>query len=65
MVECPTCKKQCGGIKINKYFPFCCGKCKDVDLYDWLFGIHGVAVEPPPVKFVESEDEDPKKFWRN
>lgn len=33
-MNCPICKKQVE--KNTKYFPFCCDRCKQIDLYQWL-----------------------------
>ena len=33
--NCPICSKE-RKVKDNEHFPFCCEKCKMVDLYNWF-----------------------------
>jgi endogenous inhibitor of DNA gyrase (YacG/DUF329 family) len=46
---CPTCKKEVpepgAGEELPKYFPFCCERCKLIDLGRWLDGKYQVPVE--------------------
>jgi hypothetical protein len=44
---CPICGKP----SIERYRPFCCRRCADVDLNRWLSGIYTVPVR-------EDDDED-------
>jgi hypothetical protein len=44
---CPTCGKP----SVEKFRPFCSGRCADVDLNRWLSGVYAVPA-------VEEEDED-------
>jgi endogenous inhibitor of DNA gyrase (YacG/DUF329 family) len=40
-VDCPTCKKR---VEPNaKSFPFCCERCRLVDLGNWLDGRYRIA----------------------
>jgi endogenous inhibitor of DNA gyrase (YacG/DUF329 family) len=45
---CPTCKKSAPdpapGEELPKYFPFCCERCKLIDLGRWLDGKYQVPV---------------------
>ncbi len=42
---CPICKTK---KPVEKYRPFCCKRCADVDLSKWLGGKYAIpAVEPP------------------
>jgi endogenous inhibitor of DNA gyrase (YacG/DUF329 family) len=57
-VACPTCKKPV--TPTEKTFPFCCERCRLVDLGNWLDGRYRVAGEPvhadPPL--ADSDDDD-------
>ena len=59
-LKCPTCKSErVGTISSNKSFPFCCGKCKDVDLYNWLVGEYTYMEEGDlPIKLVTAEEDN-------
>jgi endogenous inhibitor of DNA gyrase (YacG/DUF329 family) len=46
---CPLCGKPA----VEKYKPFCCARCADVDLHRWLSGVYAVPVE-------EDDEEDAK-----
>jgi hypothetical protein len=54
-VKCPTCGKLLEGpITAQRWFPFCCEKCKLIDLGAWLDGSYVIpAVEP-----VDAESEE-------
>jgi len=52
---CPTCKKF---KAIEEYFPFCCKKCKDVDLYNWLTGQYSIPTEEKLNEEAEIREED-------
>ena len=34
--KCPICGKNAQTRAENPHFPFCCSRCKDIDLGDWL-----------------------------
>ena len=50
-MRCPICKIEVEPIEKNKYFPFCCDRCRLVDLGRWLDGKYQVPIE--------LTDEDP------
>ena len=50
--KCPMCDKDRGGLKANKYFPFCSERCKLIDLWSWFNGDYGFT-EP-----IEENNED-------
>ena len=41
-VNCPTCKKEVEWIAENKYRPFCCERCKLIDLGEWASQGHAI-----------------------
>jgi uncharacterized protein len=47
-MQCPTCKKEIAqpreGEELPKFFPFCCERCKLIDLGRWLSGKYQVPV---------------------
>jgi len=49
--NCPICKSKVE--KGAKDFPFCCERCKLIDLGNWADGSYAIAAEP-----AFSEDED-------
>ena len=45
-VNCPTCKKEVEWIAENKYRPFCCERCKLIDLGEWASQGHAIPGKP-------------------
>jgi endogenous inhibitor of DNA gyrase (YacG/DUF329 family) len=43
---CPTCKGGAAPRPENAAFPFCCPRCKLVDLARWLDGSYRIAAGP-------------------
>ena len=45
MIEynCPTCQKKTVYSKDNPYRPFCCERCKLIDLGEWANENHSIA----------------------
>ncbi len=37
-VNCPTCARQVAWSADNRYRPFCCARCKEIDLGAWAAG---------------------------
>ena len=46
VVSCPTCEKEVEWCAENKYRPFCCERCKLIDLGAWADEKYSVASEP-------------------
>jgi uncharacterized protein len=49
--KCPICKKPVShpkGKDKAPWFPFCCERCKLIDLGKWLDADYRVPVEPEP-----------------
>ncbi|WP_437192390.1 DNA gyrase inhibitor YacG [Planctomicrobium sp. SH527] len=57
---CPVCKKVLPPeIDGNSYlFPFCCTRCKQVDLYKWLSGDYAVIEKLTPDRLEGTQPED-------
>jgi hypothetical protein len=53
---CPICGKP----PLERYRPFCSGRCADVDLHRWFSGTYAV----PVVEDDESEASDPLPWPR-
>lgn len=48
VVTCPTCGRRLEGpITDWPQFPFCCRKCRLIDLGRWLDESYGIAAEEP------------------
>ena len=45
-VNCPTCGTSTPWSGSNKYRPFCCERCKLIDLGAWASEEHKIAGEP-------------------
>lgn len=56
-MKCPICKKECGNIKENEFFPFCGKFCKNLDLYSWFSGEYNFQ-EPEQAPLVIEESDD-------
>jgi endogenous inhibitor of DNA gyrase (YacG/DUF329 family) len=55
MLQCPKCRKtmaEPADGSLSKYYPFCCERCKLVDLGAWLDSEYVIKSAPP------SEDPD-------
>lgn len=48
LVTCPTCKKQSEYSTSNAYRPFCCERCKLIDLGDWANENFKIPDNRPP-----------------
>lgn len=62
-VLCPTCKKSVEWSKDNPFRPFCCERCKLIDLGAWANGSYTISdqdgsapVDPNSIHPDESED---------
>lgn len=50
VVDCPTCGKKVEWIETNMFRPFCCERCKQIDLGAWAeqkYVIPGATPEDP------------------
>lgn len=57
-VNCPRCQKQTDFSKeINPYRPFCCERCKMIDLGAWADEVFKVPVEDQPANIFTEENE--------
>ena len=45
--RCPTCQKPVTA-SAAQYSPFCCGRCKDIDLSKWLDGSYRISRPASP-----------------
>jgi endogenous inhibitor of DNA gyrase (YacG/DUF329 family) len=48
VVNCPTCQKKVEWTAANAYRPFCCERCKQIDLGAWAeekYTIPGAAAD--------------------
>lgn len=58
--ECPTCDKRfiVDRIEDARYRPFCCERCKMIDLGRWLDGTYTIS---EPMSPDESDDLNPEE----
>ena len=54
LVTCPTCKKQSEYSTSNAFRPFCCERCKMIDLGDWANENYKISVN--------NQHEEPHEF---
>lgn len=54
--KCPICEKERGSLGENESFPFCCPRCKLIDLGRWLGEEYFIPEEHPE----QISDEDPE-----
>jgi endogenous inhibitor of DNA gyrase (YacG/DUF329 family) len=53
-VTCPVCARPVPWNEGSRWRPFCCERCRLIDLGDWASEQHVIAGETPP-----SSDESP------
>ena len=54
-ISCPHCKKQSSMAEDNPFRPFCCERCKLIDLGEWATESYRI---PTPDKPTDQEDND-------
>jgi uncharacterized protein len=42
---CPICKKPVADAPANQTYPFCCDRCKLIDLGRWLDGKYAIPLQ--------------------
>jgi len=47
-VNCPNCGKEVRWTKDNRYRPFCCERCRLIDLGEWAAERYRVPGDPTP-----------------
>ena len=59
LVHCPNCQTQHDWFKSKPWSPFCCERCKLIDLGDWASEKHAIAGEKlPPKENIEDTFEN-------
>lgn len=59
-LNCPTCKKEIEWDETNPSRPFCCERCRLIDLGAWAneeFRVPGERVDPGEIPMGEDEEE--------
>jgi endogenous inhibitor of DNA gyrase (YacG/DUF329 family) len=62
-MQCPICKKPVEPAKEGErsYFPFCCERCKLIDLGRWLNGAYQIPVKDDDESHDgETDADDPR-----
>ena len=60
IVKCPTCEKPVEWTAESHYRPFCCERCKLIDLGAWADESHRIPETTPPDFSEPSADQDDK-----
>lgn len=59
-MKCPTCRKPSKAYEDgNRDWPFCCDRCKLIDLGNWLDGNYQIPVEDDDDEQREESPADP------
>ena len=48
-VKCPTCGKEVEWSEESKWRPFCCDRCRLIDLGEWVDGSRSIPAEDTPL----------------
>jgi endogenous inhibitor of DNA gyrase (YacG/DUF329 family) len=56
--KCPTCSKLTAIDKSNTWRPFCCERCRLIDLGAWMDGTNSIAGSESEPDFFEEIDMD-------
>lgn len=59
-VKCPTCKKSVPWTSEQLYKPFCCERCKLIDLGEWAMEEKRIPGDP----ILLEEDDDGDAFFQ-
>ena len=58
IVKCPTCGKDVEWSDEQKWRPFCCERCRLIDLGEWANESHRIPGPPTfPEELLDNEDE--------
>jgi endogenous inhibitor of DNA gyrase (YacG/DUF329 family) len=60
-LTCPTCKRRVraqreGPLTLSKFYPFCCERCKLIDLGAWLDAKYRIPSKPDEESELPAED---------
>ncbi|MAA66137.1 MAG: DNA gyrase inhibitor YacG [Alteromonadaceae bacterium] len=62
LATCPTCKKEVEWDTSNPHRPFCCERCKLIDLGAWANEDFRIPAEPADPEDLRSGDDQPDDF---
>lgn len=57
VVNCPTCGKPVEWRPENKFRPFCCQRCRQIDLGAWAAGEYRVPSQGDPERSPEADED--------
>lgn len=57
LTNCPTCQKENTWQKENNYRPFCCERCKLIDLGEWAGENRKIADNSPSTSLISDDDD--------
>lgn len=59
VIKCPTCQKEITWSKDYPFRPFCCERCRLIDLGSWADGSYAIpSVEPPEDEDIEDSESE-------
>lgn len=64
LVKCPTCRKDVEWSATSKFRPFCCKRCRLIDLGEWASENHSIPDESVSSieEFLPLTNENPDKI---
>lgn len=58
VTACPTCGKPVSWVETEKFRPFCCERCKLIDLGQWAQGAYAIPGKPVVLEMPDLDGED-------
>ena len=55
-VKCPTCKRAVAWLPENEFKPFCCERCRLIDLGEWIMEEKRISGEAIDLDIEDNED---------
>ena len=55
-VKCPTCKRPVAWLPENEFKPFCCARCRLIDLGEWIMEEKRIPGEAIDLDIDDNED---------
>jgi hypothetical protein len=57
IVKCPTCKHPVAWLPENEFKPFCCERCRLIDLGEWIMEEKRIPSEAIDLDIEDNEDQ--------
>lgn len=59
IVQCPTCSKAVAWLPSSRHRPFCCERCRLIDLGEWAEGNRRIPSDPAHDDLAETHLKPP------